>query len=203
MTSSPIKGESAPLHVSASEKMRLQIGISWDTRDELKTEGLLIKTEKMVNVTHDIDLFCCIYNKDKQTIGAVTPDNAGLLDASGHIFHSGDNQTGRISGDDEYISLHMALLPENYHAIVFFALSHKKAFKQAENVTMRVADGISDKEQLTVELSQIAGAEKDGFIFAAVIRDPAAERGWTLKNISTFKADAEINDWGAEGAAFL
>ncbi len=203
MTSTLAQGQSAPLQVTIKDKNRIQVGISWDTGQELVKEGFIIKKEKLINVTYDIDLFCCVYNADKEVLCAVTPENASLMDPSEQIFHSGDNQTGRISGDDEFISVNTALLPENYESIIFFALSHGKTFKQVNNSEVRVADGISDTNQLHLDLNKAADANKDGFIFVAITRDGAAESGWTLKNISTFKNDADVSDWGAEGAAYL
>ncbi len=205
MISTPAKGESVALHVTPKEKNRIQVGISWDTGQEVKKEGMLFfKKDKVVNVTYDCDLFCCIYNQAGEVIDHVTPENANLMDGSEQIFHSGDNQTGRISGDDEFISVNTALLPDEYHAIVFFALCQNgKTFKKVNNSEIRVADGLSDESQLLLHLSKMKDATTDGLIFAALIRDNSREFGWALKNISEFKNDADIEDWGAEGATFI
>lgn len=200
----PAQGQTAPLHVTPREKNRIQVGISWDTGQEMVKKGLIFKKEEMVNVVFDIDLFCCVYDADGTVIDHVTPDNAGLMDASGQIYHSGDNQTGRIGGDDEFISVNTATLPDNYHAVVFFALCQsKRPFSQINNATIRVADGHSDQNQLELAMENMPQAAKNGLIFAAILRDSAAPSGWGLKNISVFKNDGDVSDWGAEGAAFL
>ena len=205
MISTPAKGESVALHISKSEKGRIQAGISWDTTQEEQTKGFWIfKKNVMVDIIFDIDLFCCLYNKNGEVIDHVTPENANLMDESGQIFHSGDNQTGRTSGDDEYISVNTTLLPDNINAVVFFALCHdNKSFKQILNPQIRIADGASDESQILINLDQLNGAYNDGFIFAALIRDPSKENGWALKNISEFKNDKDVEDWGAEGARYL
>lgn len=205
MISTPAKGESVALHVTPKDNNRIQVGMSWDTGQEKKTEGFFIfKKEKMVNVTYDCDLFCCIYDQAGELIDHVTPENANLMDSSEQIFHSGDNQTGRISGDDEYISINTANLPDNYYAIVFFAMAQgNRTFKQINNSEIRVADGPSDENQLHLNLDKMGEANTDGLIFAALIRDEQAEFGWKLKNISEFKNVADVEDWGAEGAAFI
>lgn len=205
MISTPAKGESVALHVTPKDNNRIQIGMSWDTGQEKKTEGFFIfKKEKMVNVTYDCDLFCCIYDQAGEVIDHVTPENANLMDSSEQIFHSGDNQTGRISGDDEFISVNTATLPDNYHAIVFFAMAQGgRTLKQINNSEIRVADGPSDENQLHLNLDKMGDANTDGLIFAALIRDEAAEFGWKLKNISEFKNVADVEDWGAEGAPFI
>ncbi|MFP4313960.1 MAG: TerD family protein [Alphaproteobacteria bacterium] len=204
MIATPAKGESVALHITPSDKLRVQIGMSWDTARKMVKKGLIFKKEEMVNVTFDLDLFCCIYNKDNELIDHVTPENANLMDESEQIFHSGDNQTGRISGDDEYISLNMALLPENIHSIVFFAMVHdKQAFKDIANVQIRVADGASDENQLELHLQNMTDATTDSFIFVCLHRDDSKEHGWMLKNISEFKNSDSVEDWAEEGKAFL
>ena len=205
MISTPAQGESVALHVTPKDNQRIQVGISWDTGQEIKKEGFLIfKKEKLVNVTFDCDLFCCIYDQTGEVIDHVTPENANLMDSSEQVFHSGDNQTGRISGDDEFISVNTANLPDNYHAIVFFAMTQGgRTFKKINNSEIRVADGISDENQLHLNLDKMGAATKDGLIFAAIIRDGSSESGWKLKNISEFKNVADVEDWGAEGAAFI
>lgn len=157
-----------------------------------------------MNVTYDCDLFCCIYDEAGEVVDYVTPENAKLMDSSEQIFHSGDNQTGRISGDDEFISVNTAKLPGNYHAIVFFAMVQGgRTFKKVNNCEIRVADGPSDENQLHLNLDKMGEATTDGMVFAALIRDDASEFGWKLKNISAFKNVADVEDWGVEGATFL
>lgn len=204
MISTPAKGETVALHVSPSEKQRAQVGMSWDTGREMVKKGLIFKTEEMVNVTFDLDLFCCIYDRDGELIDHVTPENANLMDDSEQIYHSGDNQTGRISGDDEFISINTALLPDNIHSIVFFAMVHgNKKLKQVDNVQIRVADGASDETQLLLELQKMSGSDVDSFIFCCLHRDPSKDSGWALKNISEFKDSESVEDWAEEGKAFL
>ena len=204
MISTPAKGESVALHITPKEKQRVQVGISWDTGREMQKKGLIFKTEEMVDVIYDLDLFCCIFDSSGELIDHVTPENANLMDESEQIFHSGDNQTGRISGDDEYISMNMALLPENIHSIIFFSLCHdNRTFNKVTNAEIRVADGASDENQLLLERSQMSDAGKDGFIFCCLYRDPSKESGWALKNISEFKNAADVEDWASEAKAFL
>lgn len=204
MISTPAKGETVGLHVTPGDKQRVQIGMSWDTGRETVQKGLIFKTEEVVNVTFDLDLFCCIYNQDGELIDHVTPENAHLMDESEQIYHSGDNQTGRISGDDEFISVNTAVLPEHIHSIVFFAMCHGgKNLKDVNNVQIRVADGISDEAQLILELSRMTEANHDSFIFVCLQRDQNKDNGWALKNISEFKNSDLIEDWAEEGKVFL
>lgn len=204
MISTPAKGESVALHVTPKDKKRIQVGISWDTGQKLVKTGFIFKKEEMVNVTFDLDLFCCIYNKDGEFIDHVTPENANLMDKSEQIYHSGDNQTGRISGDDEFISVNIATLPENIHSIVFFAMCHEKqGFKNVNNVQIRVADGASDESQLLLEPGKISGATSDSFVFVSIYRDDSKEHGWALKNISEFRDSDNVDDWAKEGQQFL
>lgn len=204
MISTPAKGETVALHVTPKDKQRIQVGMSWDTGRELVKKGLIFKTEEMVNVTYDLDLFCCIYNVDGELIDHVTPENANLMDESEQIYHSGDNQTGRISGDDEFISVNTALAPRNIHSIIFFAMVHgNKKLKDVDNVQIRVADGVSDESQLLLEPRKMTGSDTDAMIFVCIHRDESKEHGWALKNISEFKNSGSVEDWAEEGKAFL
>lgn len=204
MIQTPAKGQSAPLHVTPKEKMRVQVGISWDTDRKRIQKGIIFKKDEMVNVIYDLDLFCCIYDQSGEIIDYVTPENANLMDSSEQIYHSGDNQTGRIGGDDEFISVNIAHVPENIHSIVFFAMcADKNKFKDVAGVEARVADGMSDENQILVTPNTLQGSDKDGFIFAALIRDTAQPHGWSIKNICEFRSNDEIEDWGAVGAAYI
>lgn len=200
----PEKGERVPLHISPSDKKRLQVGISWNTDKQVVQKGLIVKREEVVSVTYDLDLFCCIYDISGEVFDHVTPENANLMDNSGNIYHSGDNQTGRISGDDEFISVNIALLPDSIYAIVFFALcADKSTFANVDGFEARVADGLSDENQLHVTSDTLEDANKDGFIFAALIRSPVAEHGWILQNICEFRENQRVSDWGEEGAKYI
>jgi len=197
-------GESAPLNVTPKDKKRIQVGISWNTDKKVVQKGLIVKRQEVVNVTYDVDLFCCIYDISGEVFDHVTPENADLMDLTGNIYHSGDNQTGRIAGDDEFISVNIALLSENVYAIVFFAIcADGSHFNAVEGFEARVADGASDENQIHVTSKTLTNSDNNGFIFSALIRDPSTEQGWTLRNICEFVDIAHVNDWGEEGEKYI
>ncbi len=194
-----------PLKFTPKGNARVQIGVSWDIGSGTVKKGLIFKTEEHVRMTYDLDIFCCFYDAAKNLLGSVTPENANLVGAKGQIYHSGDNKTGRISGDDEFISVNMAELPEAIASIVFVILCNGKdvSFRSIDGVHARIADGASDETQFLIDASPLPGSHKDGFVFAALIRDPAQPQGWAIKNISAFHADADITDWAETLKSYL
>lgn len=194
-----------PLHYTAKGKGRVQIGVSWDVGEKWIKKGLIFKTDEKVKVTYDLDIFCCFYDADKNLLGSVTPENANLMGAGGAIYHSGDNRTGRIGGDDEFISVNMAELPDNIHAIIFVILCNGKDtnFTTVANVQTRIADGTTDADLLATEPSTLSGSNTDGYVFAAILKDQTQPQGWSMKNISTFINDADVQDWAETLKAYL
>ena len=197
MILSPAKDETVALHISDQKKGRIQVGLSWDTGTETIERGFLFfKKKEQIKVTYDLDIFCCTFDKSKNFLDKVTPENAYLMDDSGQINHSGDNRTGRVGGDDEFVSANMALLKDNVYALAYFAtVNDGRQFNSIANPVMRVADGKTDESQLLVEISKLPENNNDAFLFAIIHRDESKESGWALKNISRFYDDETIEDW--------
>ncbi len=198
-------GETAPLKFTPKGDQRVQVGVSWDVGTHRTSTGKWIfKKEFTEKFEFDLDLLCCIFDAEGNFLEQVTPDNAELMDSSEQIYHIGDNQAGRTAGDDEFISLNMATLPAQYHSIVFLVGCHKgKKFHEVENPVARVADGATDKTQFEVAIDKSPKAQSTLYIFAKITRDPAAENGWSVTNISDYNNIKDIESWDAVCKEYL
>lgn len=47
MISTPAKGESVALHVTPKDNNRIQVGMSWDTGQEMKEEGSYLQEKSL------------------------------------------------------------------------------------------------------------------------------------------------------------
>lgn len=196
--------QTAPLHLEETDKGRLQIGISWDVGEKTVEKGFFFKKQVKVPETYDLDIFCCMFDAQKQYVDKVTPENANLIDKSGEVFHSGDNTTGRVSGDDEYISANMHMLPEHIQSLAIFAtVNEGKTFQDILNPFIRVADGKTDEDQISIHPDKAAEGHKNALLYAIIYRDNTAKSGWALKEISKFYNDNEIEDWTSLIQKFL
>lgn len=201
----PQKDKKVNVNISQSEKQRLQIGVSWDIEEKNIETGVIFKKNKKIVETFDLDISCYIFDKEKEFIEMVRPDNTYLMDSSEHIYHSGDNTTGRISGDDEFISVNLAGLPENIHSIVFVVTSPRGyGFGKVMNPEARVSDGKTDDTQLLVPLGEgKEDATATAFIFVGLYRDTKQESGWALHNISKSLMKDAVKNWADELQEFI
>ncbi len=204
MVAVPAKGEIVNVNISGSGKQRLQVGVSWDVQDKWVEKGFLFKKQEKIVETYDLDIYCYIFDEQKEFLEVVAPESALMMDSSEQIYHSGDNTTGRTAGDDEYISVNMAELPDNIHNIIFVITSPgNRPFKQIANAAARVSDGKTDQDQLLVYPGEGKGAGKTVFIFAGIYRDERQESGWALHNISEYPDNEDIEDWAEILTAFI
>lgn len=198
----PAKGQTIPLHVSDEGKKRIQVGIGWDIREKIVQKGFIIKTHETVHETYDLDLFCLIFDTNKDFLEIVSPDSSEMTDSSGSIFHSGDNETGRGENDDEFISINTADVPAHINDIVFVVMSNNQfALGEVLNAEARVADGKTNKDFLRLNLK--AAQANTASIFAHISRNAESPSGWALQNVSDFCMHEEVEDWAAEVSKHL
>ncbi len=226
----PAKGEHALLQYTQQARHRVNFSIRWDAAEEeivrpemfkiskqddedhndklLKemaesnpyTEDLNVEMGKITE-TFDIDLVCLIFNADGEIVDAVSPIAEEEIDRSGKIYHSGDEQHGVSTHDDEIISVELKDLPDYIHHMVFLATAQSgHDFAQVINPEARVSDAMTDNDIMLVNMGGGEAAGKTGFIFSHLYR---GEEGWMLHNISEFRVDAQIEDWTAEVTPYL
>src|SRR5690606_14274899 len=129
----------------------ISIGVSWDASTRGKS-GFLGKLSRKVGA--DLDLAAVLFQDQEPVVLCVgfTPELMNPLhDQPGDhsIEHTGDNEPGEGSGDDEAITIHLDKIPAEFHRIVVevaaFKDKNKKlgdaGFQGANNVLFTVYDG--------------------------------------------------------------
>lgn len=207
----PKKGEHFALNISPTAKQRVHIGVGWDVREEEERKRKLFGGDDplensyiRVNVEqYDMDLVAIIFDAEGNPVDAVSPDLDEVIDQSGHIYHSGDNDTGRGDYDDEVISVELAELPDYIHHIVFLVIAQSgHTFDRILGSEARIADSKTNEDRLHIHLGKrdSGGKGKTACIFARIYRDGDQ---WMGHHIAEFRMDKEIEDWPAEMKPFL
>ena len=176
----PKKGEIVRLGYTAEGRQRVICGVSWD----LRAGGI----DNQV----DVDLTCIMFDNNGECVADVSSEASRAIDESGAVYHSGDEITGDGGGDDEFISVELAKLPENIVDLVFF-IDMKTDHKLCDirNPTIRIADGKTDLTQLLVKVDQ-SDKTSNAYVFA---RLAYFETGWMLHYIGLPLDTGEITDW--------
>ena len=176
----PKKGEIVKLGYSPEGRQRVVCGVSWD----LRPGGI----DNQV----DVDVTCIMFDNSGDCVADVSSEASRAIDESGAVYHSGDEVTGDGGGDDEFISVELARLPENIVDLVFF-IDMKTDHKLADirNPTIRIADGKTDLTQLGIKIDQ-SDKTANAYVFA---RLAYMEDGWMLHYIGLPLDTAQITDW--------
>ncbi len=177
----PGKGQIVPLSYTKQAQHRILCGLSWDQSGEGKKAGSIA----------DLDLTCILYDANGHCLGDVSSEAARSIDRSGAVYHSGDDVTGLGKGDDETISVELIKLPGNIHHAVFVVdMKTNHTFGQIRNPEIRIADGMTNQNQLDVKFNN--GGNNNAYIFAHLARNESA---WMLHYIGQFIDTASVSDW--------
>lgn len=207
----PAKGDSAPLEISETTQRRVHIGVGWDVREEEEKKRKLFGNVTggenpdnqyiQINVEqYDMDLVALIFDAEGNAVDAVSPDLDEVMDQSGKIYHSGDNDTGRGDYDDEVISVELAGIPDYIHSIVFLVIAQSgHTFDRILESEARIADGKTNKNALKINMGE-DGKGKTACIFARMFR---RDDQWLVHNISEYRMDKEVEDWVEEVKPYL
>ncbi len=128
---------------------KLTVGVSWDPSAGTSGGALgMLRRKRGV----DLDLIAILMQ------GAEPVRFAGLdsLDplGNGSVQHTGDEQTGAASGDDESVHVTFANVPEAIDAIVFVAAAFKKgsSFEKANNISFKIYDASGGSTQQVADI---------------------------------------------------
>lgn len=181
------KGQSGPLNVTLKARRRIMAGLGWDPAEE---PGFVDKVQALAgkkDIHHDLDLACYIFDAGLEYLGRVSAEPGFAVDSAEMIYHSGDNEEGYGDGDDEEISAELVDLPADIDRLVFTAIIRTKhSFKDIDTAEIRLADGYTNHNFLSLPINHKDGHRKNAFIFAEVFRDSEAESGWGLHHISDY-----------------
>lgn len=139
-----LRKEDGPADLAGVTKMG--VGVSWDASSGA-SGGFVGKFKKAKGV--DLDLIAVVMAGD-QPVRLAGLDSLDPLQ-NGAVIHTGDNQTGKGSGDDELVEVDFSKTNGTpATSIVFIATAFKKGtdFSKARNVSFKVYDasgGSSDQ----------------------------------------------------------
>ncbi len=188
-------GQKLPLDVTMKARMRIVVAISWDERVK-KTTFIDKITGK--DQQHDLDISCFVYDDAGEYIDFVGPMAQDSMDQTGCIYHSGDDATGQGSGDDEFISLELAGLPGDTDQIVFVTeIRSDHMFADVDAPSMRIADGMTDKNLAEFEMAKTEGKDRTACVMARIFRHKSSPTGWGVEIIDQYPDLADVSDWGS------
>ncbi|WP_267888396.1 TerD family protein [Nocardia yamanashiensis] len=128
---------------------KMSVGVSWDPSGGV-SGGLLGIAKRKKGV--DLDLVAILMQ------GAEPVRFAGLdsLDplGNGSVQHTGDEQTGAASGDDETVHVTFANVPTAIDSIIFVASAFKKgsSFEKANNISFKIYDASGGSTQQVADI---------------------------------------------------
>ena len=166
------KGGNVNLSKEAPSLKKLVIGLGWDPRAtdgaafDLDGSAFLLKADGKARSDADF----IFYNNLKSTDGSVT--------------HLGDNTSGTGEGDDEKLTIDLAMVPADIEKITVGVTIHdaearKQNFGMVGKAYIRCLDANGDKELARYDLSEDSSTET-AMIFGEIYRAGAE---WKFKAI--------------------
>lgn len=132
-----------------SDILKLEIGVSWDTTGG-GYSGIVGRFLRKAGT--DLDLIAVLLNGNTPVRFAGIDQLDPLGDGS--VVHSGDNQTGHGSGDDETLTLQLDRIHPNVTSIVFVAAAfkHGSSLDRAANVSFKVYDSTGGSKEVVADI---------------------------------------------------
>ncbi|MFH8405493.1 TerD family protein [Streptomyces sp. NPDC018019] len=115
----------------------LRAGVAWSTSGGGR-KGLLGKVKKFRGT--DLDL-ACIALSEGRPVRMAWFDNEDPFE-DGSLVTSGDNTSGKGSGDDEMVTAQLDAIPASVDALVFVVSAYKEgvSFSNVEGITLNLYD---------------------------------------------------------------
>lgn len=142
------KGQKVDLTKTNPGLTKILVGLGWDTN---KYDG---------GSDFDLDVAAFLTTTD----GKVVDDKhfvfyGNLQDPSAAVVHLGDNLTGEGDGDDEQLTIDLAIVPANVEKIAFSvtiydAAPRKQNFGQVSNAFIRIVNAASNEELIRYDLGE-------------------------------------------------
>ncbi|WP_028476893.1 TerD family protein [Nocardia sp. CNY236] len=127
----------------------LHVGASWDPSSGT-SGGALGWARRKRGVDLDLVAILMQGGEPVRFAGLDSLDPLG----NGSVVHTGDEQTGAASGDDETVHVKFANVPPVIDAIVFVAAAFKKgsSFEKANNISFRIYDASGGTTQQVADI---------------------------------------------------
>lgn len=166
------KGGNVNLNKEAPSLKKLVIGLGWDPRAtdgaafDLDGSAFLLKADGKVRSDADF----VFYNN--------------LKSIDGSVIHAGDNTSGTGEGDDEKLTIDLAMVPADIEKIsigvtIHDAETRKQNFGMVSKAYIRCLDANGDKEVARYDLSEDSSTET-AMIFGEIYRAGAE---WKFKAV--------------------
>ncbi len=195
------KGQTAPLLYTQRARHRIMVGISWDARAKKTT---IIDRIVGTDQQHDLDLSCFVFDKDGTYIDFIGSMAQDAMDSTGSIYHSGDDDTGAGSGDDESVSCELIGLPETTRHLVFVTeIRSDHVFSQVDEPCYRLVDGTTDKTLFEQTITEQGSRDKAAWVMLRIYRDSASPTGWSVHMIDEYPPLSDVPDWAAYLSRYL
>lgn len=187
------KGDHKPVHVTKQGNRRVFVGLSWDPSEE---RGLFARIKEIIagkKSFHDLDLSCYLFDKNHDLIDIISGKNGKIVDHSGGIYHSGDDQEGIAAGDDEQISIELANVPENiHHILVKASIESGHKFSEVLAPQIRLVDGYSDRQFLEVDLDASRSAHASRYLFIELYRQEHEDGRWYMHFVDDYGKKGDV-----------
>lgn len=195
MPRGPDKGDHTPLLHTLKSRQRVVVGLRWDPRED---QAKFMDRFRGTHHQHDLDIVCFVYDHNKDYVDFVGSAMDESMDQSGAIYHSGDDQTGEGGGDDEFITVELAALPDDVSHLVFLVeIRTKHTFADVDSPAARIVDSMTNATLIDVDIACAESRDKMAWVFAHLYRDASSPTGWMLHHVGEFPDIAQITDWGA------
>ncbi|MES2257853.1 MAG: TerD family protein [Pseudomonadota bacterium] len=166
------KGGNVNLSKEAPGLSKMVVGLGWDIRNtdgaafDIDSSAFLLKADGKVRSDADF----IFYNTLKSVEGSVT--------------HSGDNRTGAGEGDDETVTIDLALVPAEVERIAICVTIHdaearRQNFGQVQKAFVRCVNANGNTEIARFDLSE-DGSTETALVFGEVYRNGA---DWKFKAV--------------------
>ena len=157
----------------------LGMGLSWDATGGA-SGGILGHAKRKRGV--DLDAFGILLDNDGQPVRYVGLDITDALD-DGSVTSTGDNQTGKGSGDDELIRMELNRIPSNISAVLITIAAFKKgtSFEKAAKVSCKVYDGTGGTMDVVADIWPSLLGNGNAIAVAKALR---AGTSWALEVVN-------------------
>ena len=123
-----------------------------------------------ISLGHDFDIMCYVFDKDKKLVEIVAPDNVKDINASGSIYHSGDDKDGQNGPYDEELSMELSKIPSTSHSIIIYVRNDSDIQATPHiNAKLRLMNMTDHQEYFTHDIT-FAGHNEHGFIVSRLAK---------------------------------
>ena len=147
----------------------------------------------------DLDLSCYVFNQQAQFEVEIGPGAYEASDASGSVYHSGDDSTGHAGPDDEQIFINTQDVPDTYaHFFIVVTSDCRFSLDETNDPFLRIAQSKNNTNYFTQSIKPAVNLDAYACVCAHIYRDG---EHWYVHNITDF---VDFNtDWKTQLAKYI